>query len=106
MRWGAGYEGSGLVFTRENGSPVHPDSASRLFGGLVRRAEVPRISLHDLRHTHATLALQAGVHPKVVSERLGHSTISITLDIYSHAIPAMQEDAAARVASVVFGDPR
>jgi len=64
-------------------------------------ADLPRIRLHDLRHTHATLALQAGVHPKVVQERLGHATISITLDVYSHAIPAMQEDAAGRIAAMV-----
>jgi len=55
-----------------------------------------------LRHTHATLALQAGIHPKVISERLGHATISITLDTYSHAIPAMQEEAAALIAGLVF----
>ena len=53
-------------------------------------------------HAHATLALQAGVHPKVVSERLGHATVSITLDTYSHAIPAMQEEAATRIAELVF----
>jgi integrase len=58
----------------------------------------------DLCHTHATLALQAGIHPKVVSERLGHATISITLDTYSHAIPAMQEEAAALIAGLVFAD--
>ena len=63
---------------------------------------LPTIRLHDLRHTHATLALQAGVHPKVVSERLGHATVSITLDTYSHAIPAMQEEAAALIAGLVF----
>ena len=63
---------------------------------------LPAIRLHDLRHTHATLALRAGVHPKVVSERLGHATVAITLDIYSHAIPAMQEEAAARIAGLVF----
>jgi integrase len=57
--------------------------------------------LHDLRHTHATLALEARVHPKVVQERLGHATITITLDTYSHAIPAMQEDAAARIAALL-----
>ena len=66
-------------------------------------AELPLIRFHDPRHTHATLALQAGVHPKVVSERLGHATVSITLDTYSHAIPAMEEVAAAKVAAVVFG---
>lgn len=64
---------------------------------------MPRIRLHDLRHTHATLALQAGIHPKVISERLGHSSVSITLDTYSHAIPAMQETAASLIAALVLG---
>ena len=64
---------------------------------------LPMIRPHDLRHTHATLALQAGIHPKVVSERLGHANISITLDTYSHAIPAMQEEAAERIAELVSG---
>lgn len=64
---------------------------------------MPRIRLHDLRHTHATLALEAGVHPKIVQERLGHSSISITLDLYSHATDNMQAEAAAKVGAVVFG---
>ena len=68
----------------------------------MKRPSCPKIRLHDLRHTHATLALQAGIHPKVVSERLGHATVSITLDTYSHAIPAMQEEAAALIAGLVF----
>jgi integrase len=55
------------------------------------------------RHTHATLALQEGIHPRIVQERLGHSTISITLDIYSHVLPTMQEDAAAKIGAAVFG---
>src|SRR3546814_15756376 len=59
---------------------------------------------HDLRHTWASLALAAGVHPKVVSDRLGHSTIAITIDTYSHAIPSLDADAAAIVASKPFGD--
>jgi integrase len=58
----------------------------------VKEAKLPQIRLHDLRHTRATLALRAGIHPKVVSECLGHATISITLDTYSHAIPAMQKE--------------
>ncbi len=70
---------------------------------LVRGSGLPRIRLYDLRHTYATLALQADIHPKVVSERLGHATVSITLDTYSHAIPALQEDAAERVAKLLFG---
>jgi integrase len=64
---------------------------------------LPLIRLHDLRHTHATLALQAGIHRKVVSEHLGHTTVSITLDTYSHAIPAMQEEAAL-IAGLVFAE--
>jgi integrase len=62
----------------------------------------PVVTTEDLRHTHATLALQAGIHPKVVSERLGHATVSITLDTYSYAIPAMQEEAAALIAELVL----
>lgn len=87
--WGAEYRDEGLVVCREDGHPLHPRDLHR------------KIRLHDLRHTHATLALRAGVHPKVVQERLGHGTISITLDVYSHAIPAMQEEAADRVAALV-----
>jgi integrase len=93
------------VFCREDGSPLSPNAFSQTFDRLVRAAGLPRIRLHDLRHTHATLALQAGIHPKVVSERLGHSTVSITLDIYSHAIPAMQESAAELVAALVLSAP-
>ena len=74
----------------------------RCLRAAVKEAKLPEIRLHDLRHTHATLALQAGVHPKVVSERLGHATVSITLDTYSHAIPAMQEEAAVLIAGLVF----
>lgn len=103
---GPAWHDHGLVFTREDGQPVHPDRASKLFDQHVNTAGLPRIRLHDLRHTHATLALQAGIHAKVVSERLGHSTIAMTLDTYSHAIPAMQEDAAAKVAALVLGGQR
>jgi integrase len=67
----------------------------------VKRSGLPRLTVHGLRHSHATLALQAGVHPKVVQERLGHSSVAFTLDRYSHAIPAMQRDAAATVARLV-----
>ena len=93
---------TGLVFTKEDGEAWHPEVITRFFGQAVTRSKLPRIRLHDLRHTHATLALRAGIHPKVVSERLGHATISITLDTYSHAIPAMQEEAAALIAELVF----
>jgi len=93
---------SGYVFTRDDGQPLHPQSVSRAFERAIAAAKLPRIRLHDLRHTHATLALHAGINPKVVSERLGHATVSITLDTYSHAIPALQEEAAERIAGLVL----
>ncbi len=103
MLLGDEYENSGLVFTREDGRYIHPDRFSQLFDKLVAASKLPRIRLHDLRHTHATLALAGGVHPKVVSERLGHATVAFTLDAYSHAVPALQEDAADRIAATIFG---
>lgn len=103
MLLGDDYENSGLVFTRDYGRFIHPDRFSQLFDKFVAASELRRIRLHDLRHTHASLALAAGVHPKVVSERLGHATVAFTLDVYSHVVPALQEDAADRIAAVVFG---
>jgi integrase len=88
------------VFTQENGAPIHPTGLSRAFRARVREAGLEPIRFHDLRHTYATLGLQAGAHPKIVSERLGHSNIGITVDTYSHVIPALESDAATRVASV------
>ncbi len=102
MEWGPAYQDSGLVVTRENGVLVHPDRFTQMFDKHVKNSGLPRIRLHDLRHTHATLALAAGVHPKVLSERLGHATVAFTLDVYSHAVPALQEEAAERVASLIF----
>jgi len=101
--WNEAWVESGLVFTAETGAALDPESVSRYWRQAVKRSLLPPIRLHDLRHTHATLALQAGIHPKVVSERLGHATVSITLDTYSHAIPAMQEEAAALIAGLVLG---
>jgi integrase len=74
-----------------------------MFARHVELAELPRIRLHDLRHTWATLALGAGVHPKIVSERLGHASIAITLDVYSHVSAGMQHDAADTVAALLSG---
>jgi integrase len=101
---GPAWEDHGLVFAREDGAALHPDRVSKLFETHIAAvAGLPRIRLHDLRHSHATMCLAAGINPKVVSERLGHATVSMTLDTYSHAIPAMQEDAATRVAALVAG---
>ncbi|MDP9067388.1 MAG: site-specific integrase [Actinomycetota bacterium] len=94
-----------LVFCYRTGTPLNPIDISKRFVRLSKTAGLRRIRLHDLRHTHATLALQAGIHPKIVSERLGHSTIAFTLDVYSHAIPHLQKEAAAEVAALVLGRP-
>lgn len=91
------------MFARGDGNAQDVDVISHQFGVAVRKAKVTAIRFHDLRHTHATLGLAAGIHPKVMQERLGHSSIAITLDRYSHVIPSMQEDAASKVAAVVFG---
>jgi integrase len=85
------------VFTREDGAPVYPGSLTRSFGRFMRRHKLPQIRFHDLRHSHATHLLTAGVHPKIAQERLGHSSIGITLDCYSHVLPGMQEDAVAKI---------
>lgn len=91
------------MFTRENGTPIHPDRFSQMFRGYVAKPDLPNFRLHDLRHTHATLALQAGVPPKVISERLGHSDVAFTMNTYAHAIPGMQAEAAVLVANLVDG---
>jgi integrase len=85
------------VVTREDGEPIQPRSLSRAFRKFMRRHRLPQIRLHDLRHSHATHLLAAGVHPKIAQERLGHSSVGITLDTYSHVLPGMQEDAVAKV---------
>ncbi len=104
LAWGSAWKDTGYVFTLENGEPIHPERVSKLFAQAAEKAKLPSIRLHDLRHTYATLALSAGIHPKVVSERLGHANIGITLDTYSHAVPALSEEAAARVAALVLPD--
>jgi integrase len=77
---------------------MQPRSLTHEFARLIgRMKDLPQVRLHDLRHSHATQLLLAGVHPKVAQERLGHSTISVTLDLYSHVSAAMQEDAAAKL---------
>jgi integrase len=100
---GAGFTDHGLVFCRPDGGPLHPERFSRTFEIEAARAGLPRIRLHDLRHTWATLALAAGEHPKIVQERLGHANVSITLDIYSHLTEGLHADAASRVAGIIFG---
>jgi integrase len=89
-----GVELDGWVFTDGDGHPVHPHAITPAFERIARRAGVPVIRLHELRHTHGTLLIKAGVPVKVVSERLGHGNITLTIETYQHVMPGMQADAA------------
>lgn len=96
------------MFGDDNGRLRNPDDIGRRWEHRVKRArealgaeELPRLTLHGLRHTHATLMLEIGIHPKVVQERLGHSNISTTMNIYSHVTPTMQRDAVARLGELL-----
>jgi integrase len=103
---GSEYEDHDLVFCQPNGKPLHAHNiVQRDFRQVIYRAGLPRIRFHDLRHTHATHLLRAGVHPKVVQERLGHSTPAFTLAVYSHVLPGMQEEAARALSSRLLGRP-
>jgi integrase len=102
LRLGPAWEDSGLVFCNEAGGPIDATgSLTRSFLRLLRRAGLPRIRFHDLRHTAATLLLGQGVHPKIVSEMLGHTQIAITLDLYSHVTPTMQRQATDAMEAVL-----
>jgi integrase len=91
-----------LVFTSELGTPLNPSNVTRRsFHPLLKRSHLPRIRFHDLRHTAATLLLAAGEHPKVVQERLGHHSVALTLDVYSHVLPSMQKAAAAKIDAIL-----
>jgi integrase len=100
---GVGYMDNGLAFAKVDGSPIHPDYFSQVFDRTVAKLPVPRIRLHDLRHTHATLGLAAHVPAKVMSDRLGHATVAFTQDVYMHAIPGLERDAANQIAELIFG---
>ena len=100
---GAAYNDHDLVVARLDGTPVHPNNVGQHFRRQIVKAGLPLIRFHDLRHTHATLALQAGIHPKIVSERLGHASTSFTLDVYSHATPSMQQHTADVMSALLSG---
>jgi integrase len=102
MLVGPAFDDRGLVFHHPDGSCLKPDAVSAAFVRRVRAAGLPRLTLKGLRHTWATLALERGIHPRVVQERLGHSTIAITLGIYSHVAPTLHDEAAQLVADLVL----
>ena len=93
---GTSFSDDSFVFCHPDGRPLTPDVVSHASTKLARKAGLRGIRLHDLRHCHATLMLQQGVHPKIVQERLGHASIQMTLDTYSHVLPGLQEAAAMR----------
>jgi integrase len=98
LKLGIALTDEAFVIAQADGSPLQPRSITRQWDTLLaKNRALPRIRFHDLRHAHATHLLSAGVHPKIASERLGHSKVGITMDLYSHVMPGMQEDAAARV---------
>jgi len=87
---------SDLLFGNLEGKPFLPDTVSHAWLKLLRTTEIKAIRLHDARHTHASIMLRQGIHPKIVSERLGHASIQTTLDTYSHVVPGLQQQAAER----------
>ena len=107
LKAGSQWTDHDLIFTKPNGTPLHPERVSREFKRRIDRINsdaqaLPAISLHGLRHTWATLAMKDGINPKVVQERLGHSRISITLELYSHVSPGMQRQAADLIAGQIY----
>lgn len=107
VRLGSLYQDEGLVFTSEVGTPLDAQNVvNRSFKPLLRRAGLPSIRFHDLRHTCATLLLAKGVHPKLVQALLGHASIGITMDLYSHWAPAMGDQAAAAMDDVLQVDDK
>jgi integrase len=103
LRAGSAYQDYGLVFCKEDGTHLHPNIVTRVFGRVAAQAGLPRIRLHDVRHSAITAMLDQGVHVKVVAERVGHASTSFTQDVYAKALPDMQRDAATRIAAAIDG---
>ena len=98
---GGHWQDRGFVLTSAIGTPMEPRNVTRQFKALLTAAKLPDMRLHDLRHSCATLLLAQGVNPRVVMETLGHSQVSLTLNTYSHVLPALQQDAAARMHAIL-----
>ena len=97
------YQDADLVFALEDGSPIPPHRINMEFDRLTRKTALPRMRFHDCRHTAASIALESSVDIKVVSDQLGHATTKITLDLYSHVVRRLHEEAAERVAASIDG---
>jgi integrase len=101
---GPAYQDRGLVFATGIGTPIEPGNLRRSWLAITKAAGVSGLRIHDMRHASASFMLGAGVHPKVVSERLGHASVNITLDTYSHILPGLQA-AAAEALGAVLAEP-
>lgn len=95
------FRSKNLVFTTSTNTPISPQNFLRSFKNDIKKLDLPQITFHDLRHTHATLLLKKGENIKVISERLGHSKSSFTMDVYSHVTPDMQQRAAEKIESIL-----
>ena len=102
LLYGVGFQNLGFVIRQEDGSPIKPDSMTRKWTRFVEREGLPKIRLHDLRHSNATALIQAGVNPKVVQQRLGHSDVNITLNTYTHVLPEMDVEAAEKLDAIML----
>jgi integrase len=102
---GKAYQDHDLVFCWGDRRPIYPDTITEQFNRLVDSAGLPTIRLHDVRHSYATIALRSGVHPKIVSSRLGHATLAFTLDQYSANVPDLDRDAAESIGGLFLPAP-
>ena len=96
------FKNLGYVLCKENGEPFHPDSITQRWERFIAKHHLPSIRLHDLRHSNATALIAAGVSPKIVQHRLGHSNVNITLNTYTHVLPSMDDDAAEKLDNALF----
>ena len=102
LTYGSGFQNHGFVIRQEDGSPMRPDSMTRKWRRFLNTHDLPKIRLHDLRHSNATALIQAGVNPRVVQQRLGHSDVNITLNTYTHVLPEMDMEAAQKLDSIIL----
>ena len=93
---GQNWNESAYVFSRADGTPFDPDTITHAFASMIKKAGINHLRFHDLRHTHATILMEQGINPKTVAERLGHASVVITLDTYSHVMPGLQAEAAMK----------
>jgi integrase len=103
LKAGPPWQQSDYVFTKDSGAPIDPDNLTREFRNIIYKAGIPKGTFHGLRHSYATALLSANVHPAVVQSALGHSSITLTIDTYSHVMPGLEEAAARRIDDVLGG---